>query len=189
VHMISVEFLSEFKRETEKRWCEKSLEPQINGFQLQTGTRWLPGLSDEQIHSYEDEVRIHFPSDFAAFLRMMNGTDLPTLNIYGSSGEPTREWVGVYSYPRDLETVRRRISEATEDRDTLTSTLAEQGFDLPSTAKLMPIYAHRCVVCDEAKESCIVLSVWDSEDAIVYGYTLQEYLEREFLDKTPSWAG
>ena len=186
--MISVEFLSEFKRETEERWRKKSLEPEIYGFQFQAGTRWLPGLPDKQIQAYENEVYVHFPSDFAAFLRMMNGTDLPTLNIYGNSGEPSREWVGVYSYPRNLDIVLKRISEAVEDRDTLTSTLAEQGYALSSTTELMPIYAHRCVVCDEAQESCVVLSVWDSEDAIVYGYTLQEYLEREFLDKTPSWA-
>ena len=186
--MLSIEFLSEFKRETEERWREKSNDPRIFGFQFQAGTRWFPGLSDEQIVAYENEVCIHFPPDFRAFLRVMNGTDLPTLNIYGSSGEPSREWVGVYAYPRDLECVRRCISETCENRDALRATLAEEGFVLSATAKLMPIYAHRCVVCDEAQEGSPVLSIWDSCDAIVYGYTLQEYLERDFLGKVPSWA-
>lgn len=79
--MISVEFLSEFKCETEEGGRGRSLDPQIYGFQFQAGTHWLSGLSDKQILSYENEVCIHFPPDFAAFLRVMNGTDLPTLNI------------------------------------------------------------------------------------------------------------
>jgi hypothetical protein len=186
--MLSTEFLSEFKRKTEEIWREKSLNPRIFGFQFQPGTYWLPGLSDEQIQAYENEVCIRFPLDFKAFLRMMNGTDLPTINIYGSSDEPSREWVGVYAYPRDLESVRRRILETNENRDALRATLAKEGFALSATAKFMPIYAHRCVVCDDAHEDSSVLSIWDTEDAIVYGYTLQEYLEREFLEKLPNWA-
>jgi hypothetical protein len=70
--------------------------------------------------------------------------------------------------------------------DTLRTTLADEGFLLSATAKLMPIYAHRYVVCDGAEENCPVLSIWDFEDAIVYGNTFREYLEKEFLGKTPS---
>jgi hypothetical protein len=57
----------------------------------------------------------------------MNGTDLPTLNVYASCGEPPREWVGVYSYPRDLEIVRRLSEEVGRDRVGLTKTMAEEG--------------------------------------------------------------
>jgi len=179
--MLSMKFLTEFKRKTEKRWCEKSVAPQIYGFQLQAGTRWNPGLSDQEIRAYEIEVGFSFPSDFKRFLGVMNGTDLPTLNIYGSSGVPSRESVGIYAYPRDRERVQCCIAEANENRDILAATLAEQGFVLSVSAKLMPIYAHRYVVCDSDQKSSVVLSIWNSEDAIVYGYSLQEYLEREFL--------
>jgi hypothetical protein len=186
--MLSSEFLQAFKRETEQKWSKSSINPAIYGYQFQAGTRWNLGLSEQQILAYESEIGIHFPLDLKEFLRAMNGTDLPTLNIHEGSGEPTREWVGVYSYPRELESVRRRIDEAAKDRDTLTATMADQGFTLPPTAKLMPIYAHRCVVCDDKEADCVVLSVWDPKDTIVYGYTLQEYLEREFLGKAPCWA-
>jgi hypothetical protein len=186
--MLSSEFLLGFKRKTEEKWREKSIDPRIYGYQFQTGTRWNSGLSDDCILNYENAVGIHFSSDFKAFLRAMNGTDLPTLNIYGSSGEPSREWVGVYAYPKDLKIVQHCIAEVEEDSDTLVTTLAEQGFTLTPTASLMPIYMHRYVVCESVKNCSVVLSIWDSKDAIVYGYSLQEYLEREFLGKKPSWV-
>ena len=185
---MSIEFLLAFKRETEKRWSRSLIDPIVWGYQFQTDTRWNPGLSDEQVRAYEEEVAIRFPPDFKAFLRVMNGTDLPRLNLCGGGGDPAREWVGVYAYPRDLESVRRRIDETAKDRDTLTATMADQGFTLAPTAKLMPIFAHRCVVSDDKEDDCVVLSVWDPEDTIVYGYTFQEYLEREFLGKVPGWA-
>jgi hypothetical protein len=181
--MIDSQFLLEFRHETEEKWRKQAIDPRIYGFQFQAGTRWNPGLSYEQILAYENKVCIRFPSDFKAFLRAMNGTDLPTLNVFGSSGEPSREWIGVYTYPRDIDLIRDLIASVNTDRNVLITTLAEEGFSLSARAKLMPIYAHRYVVCDEDFESSVVLSIWDSEDAIVYGYSLQEYLEREFLGK------
>jgi hypothetical protein len=43
----------------------------------------------------------------------MNGTDQETLNVYGSSGEPSRRSVGVYAYPGDaaLDELRHGIQE------------------------------------------------------------------------------
>lgn len=179
--MLSREFLEGFRNQTETRWRKTSLDSRIYGFQLQAGTRWCTGLLDEQILAYENDVSIQFPLDFKVLLRSMNGTDIPTVNIYGSSGEPTRHAIGVYSYPRDLALVRQLILEVSESREVLSATLEEEGFDLSPNAKLMPIYAHRYVVCDQAMENCPVLSIWDAEDAIIYGHTLREYLEREFL--------
>jgi hypothetical protein len=59
---------------------------------------------------------------------------------------------------------------------------------------LVPIYIHRYVMCTRDLESSFVLSIFTdlarqtpeggyepSEDAIVYGNSLKEYLEREFL--------
>ncbi|HEY2859252.1 MAG TPA: SMI1/KNR4 family protein [Terracidiphilus sp.] len=184
--MLSVEFLEAFKHETEMRWREKLSDPRIYGFQFQAGTRWCPGLSNEQISAYENDINIQFPADLKTLLRSMNGTDLPTLNIFGSSGEPSRHWVGVYSYPRDLALIRQCISEASRNPITLRATLAEEGLVLSETAKFMPIYAHRFVVCDGAERNCPVLSIWSPEDAIIFGNMLREYLEREFLGKDPN---
>ncbi len=179
--MLSSDFLLEFKRATEDKWRERPINPHIYGFQFQPGTRWNPGLSDEKIAEYEKVLGVLFPHDFRAFLRAMNGTDLPTLNIYGNCGEPSRQWVGVYSYPADMEIVRRLIEDVSRGRTALTATMAEQGLALSLEAGLVPIYGHRYLVCTPSRDSSVVLSIDGGDDAIVYGNSLTEYLEREFL--------
>ena len=112
----------------------------------------------------------------------MNGTDLPTINVYAGCGEPPRTSVGVYSFPRDLEIVKRRIEDLRDSRHEISADLEEQGFDLTAGDGLVPIYGHRYVVCTSDRARCVVVSlVVHSTDAIVYGKSLQEYLEREFL--------
>lgn len=180
--MLSREFLAVFKRATEAKWSQQSMDPSVYGFQFQRGTRWNPGLADDKIAECEHDLGVRFPDDFRVFLRALNGTDLPTLNIYGNCGEPQRTSVGVYSYPRDLGTVKERIDNVRESWDEIVMDLAEQGFDLPADAELVPIYAHRYVVCTSNLDCSVVLSiVVRSTDAIVYGKSLEEYLEREFL--------
>lgn len=180
--MMDKQFLANFKRATEAKWATQSMNPSIFGFQFQPGARWLPGLSNEQIASYERDVGIHFPHDFRAFLREMNGTDLPTLNVYGSQGEPHRQAAGVYSYPRDIEWVRNLIGKVSEHRAGITSDLASQSFDLDEDAKMLPIYSHRYVVCTQDRSSSVVVSIVVNEiDAVVYGDSLEDYLVKEFL--------
>jgi hypothetical protein len=179
--MLSSDFLSNFKRTTELMWSKQEINPVAYGFQFQRGTRWNPGLTEEKIAEYEKAIAIEFPTDFKVFLRVMNGTDMPTLNVYGYCGEPFRESVGVYSYPRDLNHVQRCLEAISEDRAQLMLTMADQGFNLPQEASLMPIYGHRYLMCGVSIECGTVLSIADPGDAIVYGNSLQEYLEKEFL--------
>lgn len=180
--MLDGDFLRGFKQATETKWLKKSINPAIYGFQFQQGTRWNPGLSDDLIADYESALRVRFPHDLKAFLREMNGTDLPTLNVYGFCGEPHRNSVGVYSYPRDIEIVKQRIERISSSRTEIAADLAEQGFELLPEANLVPIYSHRYVVCSSNLDSSVVLSiVVRGVDAIVYGNSLREYLEEEFL--------
>jgi len=180
--MLSSDFLAEFKRATEAKWGEKLIDPTLYGFQFQRGTRWNEGLSDETVTEYERVLNVRFPHDFKAFLREMNGTDLATLNVYGSCGEPQRESVGIYSYPRDIETVKARIEHIRANRAEIAADLAGQGFKLPAEASLVPVYFHRYLVCTTDLNSSVVLSiVVNATDAIVYGNSLKEYLEEEFL--------
>jgi len=180
--MIDKQFLADFKRATEAKWATQSINPSIFGYQFQCGTKWLPGLSDEQIAAYESVVGVTFPHDLRAFLREMNGTDLPTLNVYGSQGEPQRESVGVYSYPRDIELVRERMSVVREHLAPITSDLSSQNFALGESSRLVPIYSHRYVVSAPDVSSSVVLSiVVEAVDAIVYSNSLEEYLIKEFL--------
>ena len=180
--MLTEGFLPESKRATEEKWKNKSIDPTISGFQLKPGTRWNPGLSDELIASNEGALNVRFPRDFKTFLRELNGTDLATLNVYASTGHPHREWVGIYSYPRDIEIVKQLIERVRLNRANIARDLAEQGFELRTEADLVPIYGHRYVVCVPNADDSVVLSiVVNDTDAIVYGSSLREYLERELL--------
>jgi hypothetical protein len=175
-------FPNELKRATEAKWHEKSIDPTLYGFQFQRGTRWNEGLADEMVTAYERVLRVRFPHVFRSLLCGMNGTDLATLNVYGSRDDPPRESVGVYSYPRDLERVKTQIEDIRASRAEITADLAEQGFELPAKANLVPVYIHRHVVCTSILNSSVVLSVVvNAADAIAYGNTLREYVEKEFL--------
>jgi hypothetical protein len=190
--MLTADFLSDFKRATEANWSERSINSLLYGFQFQRGTRWNPGLSVQQIAEYERALEVGLPHDFRSFLRGMNGTDLPTLNVYGNSGEPQRQGVGVYSYPRDIEIVTWRMKETNVRREEIAINLANQGFELPADAKLIPIYGHRYVICTSNLNNSVVLSIVNLDvseflkeiDAIVYANSLMEYLEIEFLQDT-----
>lgn len=180
---LDTAFLRGFKQATEAKWLVKSIDSNIYGFQFQQGTRWNPGLSDEQIADYEIALGVHFPHDFKAFLREMNGTNLPTLNVYGSCGEPHRHSVGVYSYPKDIDVIKQRIEHIRASRAEIASDLAEQGFELWPMVNLVPVYGHRYVVCSPNLDDSVVLSiVVHDTDAIVYANSLREYLEKEFLE-------
>jgi hypothetical protein len=184
--MIDSDFLTELKTATERKWSTQTMNPSAYGFQFQRGTRWMPGLSDDEIADYEDVLGAKFPHDFRTFLRAMNGTDLPTLNVYGSSGVAPRQSPGFYSYSRDLEVVKHLIEVVQENRDDIALDLASQGFHLPAQSSLVPICGHRYVVCTRKLNTSAVLSVVVHDiDAIVYANSLREYLRKDFLAASP----
>lgn len=178
-HSLTADFLL-FKEQTEALWANAELDPRVYGYQIQRGTRWNPGLRTEEIDAYERALGVGFPASFRRMLTLMNGTDLPTINIYGSSGIAPEEWVGVYAYPRDLALVREWIASVHADRPELTNVLAAQGFTLPPDAGLVPVYGHRFLVCDAGRPDGPVLSIHGT-DAIMYGPDLLAYLRTELL--------
>jgi hypothetical protein len=184
---VQRELFTGLKRETEKRWVSAEINPEIYGLQFQPGTRWNAGLSERLISEYECVLGARFPHDFHAFLGEMNGTDLPTLNVYGSSGHPHEKSPGVYSYPRDLDPVRKRAGDIRENWDEIVRDLGSQGFELISEARVIPVYEHRYLVCAPNLENSIMLSIAvNSVDAMVYANSLEEYLVKEFLPQGPA---
>lgn len=175
--MLTREWLDQFKRGTETKWATTELNPVTYGFQFQPGTKWNPGLSDDEIITLEEEFQVRLPDDFRLMLSFMNGTDLPTKNIYGSSGYPHRYGVGVYSFPRDTDTVHEMIERTVPYMAEICS-----EFGLDDSDRLLPIYAHRFIVCTNETKNCEILSIMD-HDAIHFADTLHEYLKYEFLAK------
>jgi len=179
--MLDIDSFLAFKSASEERWARIPIKDTVWGFQIQARTRWNSGLTDDAIAQYEEAISTSFHPDFKTFLKCMNGTDIPAIDVRGTSGEPPRFGPGFYSYPRDLELVNNRIELASTDKAQLAVTLEEQGFHLPANAKLVPVYAHRYLVCSPNVDGSPVLSIWNSSDAIVYGRSLLDYLEREVL--------
>jgi hypothetical protein len=181
--MLDIDSVLAFKSASEEKWRNTSINDTSWGFQIQARTRWNSGLTDETIKQYEVAAGASFHPDFKTFLRCMNGTDIPAIDVMGSRGEPPRLAPGFYSYPRDLELIKKRIESVSTDKIQLSATLEEQGFHLPDDAKLIPIYFHRYLVCSPSIDSSPVLSIWHASDAIVYGRSLLEYLEKEVLNE------
>jgi hypothetical protein len=177
---INDEFLIDFKHQTETFWQNTVINPAVYGFQFQKGTRWNQGLTINEIVSYELALDTQFPYDYKHMLGFMNGTDLPTLNIYGSNGQPQQEYVGVYSYPRDLPIIQSRIREIDKDRSEIALELQEQGFNLEPTEHLVPIFSHRYIVCGLDLNKSAVISIMGT-DVVIYGDSLRAYLQKEFL--------
>ena len=64
--MKPVEVEEKFKktlREIEVSWATKTLKPNVLGFQIQPGTKWLPGLVPAKLEAYEARLGIMFPDD------------------------------------------------------------------------------------------------------------------------------
>ncbi len=171
-----------FLRETEKKWADRKINNGTYGFQFQPGTKWIPGLSQEQINAYQSTLEIRFPKDLVTFLQYANGTDLQTINVYDNDGNPHTYAPGVYSYPRDLEVIKQRIALLTEDWDEVLESLGLGENVLGKNPKFFPFFAHRYVLCNGDPTTSIVCSIHGT-DAIVYGPSLEKYLQSEFLDE------
>lgn len=174
--------LERIKRETEALWRDRPFRRGIGGYQVQPGTRWNPGLGPREIDAYERALGIPFPARLRCMLSVMNGTDLPQINFYGGYQAP-HERMEFCAYPRDLAEVRERIGWVEEERAEITDALADQGFELRADDGLVPIYAHRYLLCRPGEEDGPVLSIHGA-DAIIYGDNLLNYLRIEFLPHT-----
>jgi hypothetical protein len=169
------------KEETEALWAATDPDLAVYGYEIQRGTRWNPGLREEEIDAYERALGVRFPARFRCMLAVMNGTDLPTVNVYGSSGYPRSEWVGVYAYPRDLDIVRDQVDVVRQDHAEVARALADEEFRLDADMGLVPVYGHRYLVCGADPLDGPVLSIYGT-DAIVYCPDLLSYLRAELLE-------
>ncbi|HZE69035.1 MAG TPA: SMI1/KNR4 family protein [Pyrinomonadaceae bacterium] len=167
-------FFPWLKEMSERYWETIEINRGIFGFQIQKATKWLPGLSDEQIAEYEKEMGFSFREVYKLYLRQMNGTDLPTINIYGECGEPYRCASGYYSYPRDLTTVKETIKWVHEEFGVTPEFIEENKIP-----RIMPIVSHRFFVVDQCAEAP-VLSMY-GRDSIFYAPSLESFLVNDIF--------
>src|SRR5690606_13714639 len=105
----SVDFFETIKQLSEKYWTTTNINKGIYGFQIQRDTKWKDGLTDNQIKDFESNVGIKFPTGLKNFYKTMNGLDKPGINIYGNDGTEHTFSPVYYSYPNDVEVIRKKI--------------------------------------------------------------------------------
>ena len=165
---IPDDFFFWLKKTSEEHWAHVEINRDIYGFQVQKDTKWLRGLSDEEIAKYEQEMGFSFPDIYKTYLRHMNGTEKPTINVYGECGDPYRYASGYYSYPRDLDVVKDMIKWIHNDFGVTPEAIEEN--EIPH---IMPIVSHRFLVVDRCARNP-VLSMYGS-DTILYAPSLESF--------------
>ena len=170
------EFLPWLKRASEQWWAAAALDPALYGFQIQPGTRWRPGLTDEQVRRYEADLGFRFPAVHRRFLEYMNGTAPTAVNVYGGCGEPHAYAPGYYSYPDDLEAVRAKIGWIYESFGITVDEIERRRIP-----HIIPLYGHRFLVADRC-ESNPVLSM-HGNDVILYASSLEAFLVNDIFHR------
>ncbi|HME52932.1 MAG TPA: SMI1/KNR4 family protein [Candidatus Lokiarchaeia archaeon] len=169
-------FFSWLKRESEALWKDKVLDGAIYGFQVQPSTMWNEGLTDAEIASYEHDMGFTFPRIYKYFLKVMNGTNLDAINIYGRSGEPAQHAAGYYAYPRDIDNVQEMIAWIYESCN-----VTPEDIEARHIPHIMPLVSHRFLVIDRCASNP-VLSM-HGDDIIVYASTLMAFLVNDIFNE------
>ncbi|MDE2292398.1 MAG: hypothetical protein KGL53_09970 [Elusimicrobia bacterium] len=175
---IDAAFLAELRAATERRWAEAEPDPRVSGFQFARGTRWLPGLSEEGLRDLEEAYGLRLPDDARLFYSVLDGTEPDAVNLYAGRQSPARR-PGVYSFPRDVKTVRAIIAEWDELHADIAACLSDEGLELGGEARLLPLYGHRALVCGGPGEGTVA-SIQPG-DSVVYAPDLRGWLTWELL--------
>lgn len=171
------EFFKWLKEESEKYWETININNNIYGFQIQSKTKWNPGLSDLEIHKFEEELGFEFPEILKSFLHVMNGTSPESINIYGNRGEPAAFSPGYYVYPKDITMIKEMIEWIMDDNDLSKDQMKKEG--IPA---IFPIISHRFLVIDESN-NFPVLSMYGN-DIILYAADLPSFLINDIFFKS-----
>lgn len=161
-------FFSWLKNTSEKYWDNIKIKKGICGFQTQKQTKWLKGLNRKEIKAYETELGFCFPDIYKFYLRNMNGTDKPAINVYAGC-EPAVFAANYYSFLRDLEIVKDNIKWIYEE-----FSVNEERVRQERIPHIIPIVGHRFLVADNCIENP-VLSMY-GQDSILYAPNLESFL-------------
>lgn len=176
------EWLKKFMSETTLGWSRKTVDSHLLGWQIQPGTSWLPGYSENVILEMEKSLSWPLPLDVKALLKATAGLDKPQIHpgtyikedqkyknqwrLTLENMKNTKDWFLIYNNKEVYSAIR------------------EDGVVMPFDHHeylFLPIYAHRCVACRKSDlDSSTVLSI-SGGDVIQYGENLPKYLENEFL--------
>ena len=161
------------KIDIESKWSQVKLNDNQYGFQTQKRTKFLKGLTDSEILEYQKELDLEFPQILVDFLSVMNGTDRPTINIFGKSKSIPKYSTQFYSYPRDIKLVKKMIDDVYSSFDVNNEYLLRNRI-----SRIFPIFSHRFIMIDSSHHE--IISIY-YEDGIYWESSLEKLLENEIL--------
>ena len=169
----------EFKIQSELKWQTKKIKKGLYGYQIAPETKWNKGLSDLEILSFEQKIGFNLPVDYKEMLKVINGFDRDSINVYGNDGHTYSYFRNCYKYPDDLNITKWLLEEIIENRQSVDEVLSEEGFDPAEVIGFIPIYGHRSMVVFNNLNLSPVISIVGS-DVIIYGLDLMTYVRNEF---------
>jgi hypothetical protein len=201
-------FLRWFREQTEETWqryqtrtFEEFVVSRVGGHDWQQGTRWLGGLSEQEIVTIEQHYQVRFPPDYRLFLQVLHSVDRPLVGaryLDDKTMIPTTA-PSFYNWQTDTEAIQATYEWLVEGLvfdvqwgnlwlqswGAKPTTLEAQNAlvrDLVNAApKLIPVFGHRYLLAEPCEVGNPVFSIYQS-DIIIYGEDLHSYFLHEFGD-------
>lgn len=176
----SIESFKKIKQQSEKLWEKIDLE-ECWGYQIQEGSKWKKGLTEEELLDFENRLGFQFPDPLKNFLKTMNGLDKPGINYTGDEAD-TKYGATFYSFPENIERIKEQIEWILEDNKVSASDLSSG-----KVPYIFPYLGHRFLICDK---NLNVLSM-HGNDIIYWAANLSQGIakdiwEDKFWQKTPT---
>jgi len=166
VEAATLETFEKIKKRTEKKWA--LMNPLWDG-QIQKGSRWKPGLTNEKLISFESKMGFKFPESLKNFYKTMNGLDKSKINVCDDLDNEKRQPV-FYSYPEDLEVIKSKINWILEENN-ISLTDIKNG----KAPFIFPYYGHGFLAFDENEQ---VLSM-HGRDIILWADNLAKAIVKD----------
>ena len=108
------------------------------------------------------------------FYKTMNGLTKPGINLYGNSGTPPAFRPVFYSYPDDLQLIKKNIDWIYEATSVRREELEGLG-----VSRIFPVFQHRFMLVDITGNP--ILSMY-GDDIIYYAENLSKLLANEIFE-------
>lgn len=174
----SIEHFQYLKAATEAIWAQ--MDNEAEAFcGIAKGTKWLPGLSEEQLQAFETAIGFPFPEPLRNFYRVMNGFDRPyTATWENLNGETlTAKLYRANSYPRELEKIRERIKCIYDDCH-----ITPQKAQSLGISRIFPLWWYTYMMIDEPGHPTLSMT---GNDITFDTLSLAEGFSRTFLGVNP----
>ena len=169
----SVSFFDTIKKESEIFWADTFPDKGIYGFQIQQDAKWRQGLSETELHEFENSIGFSFPTPLRNFYKTMNGITKQGINLYGNDGTPPAFRSVFYSYPDDLKLIQDQIESIYEAKS-----VKQEDVQSFKVSRILPVYEHRFMLFELPNNP--ILSMF-GEDIIYYAENLSKLLANEIF--------